>query len=648
MGGRGMRVSVIIRAYNEERHLPSLLGALERQTFRDFETILVDSGSVDRTRQIAAAHGVRVLRISSHDFTFGYSLNVGIRAAAGEIAAIVSAHAIPTDNRWLEHLIRSFGDPQTAMAYGRQLGVAASKFSEAEDFRRVFGTERLALKAPNWFANNANSAVRSDLWRERPFDERLTGLEDIDWARHWMERGLQVRYEPDAAVFHVHEESWIQVRHRYYRETVAARDLGIRSPMDIPREVFCETLHTAADLARAFSPRTNPAGTRMALIPRLHEIVLFRANKLAGIVKGLGERRGGDMREKMAGLLFEKTGRAVVIEGPGKATLSDIPIPELRPGDVLIRVAHVAICATDVEILHGTLGYFQNGLAHYPQVPGHEFSGRIVGLGQNVRNFAEGDPVVAECIQSCGICEHCRAGNPIGCEERTELGVFRHQGAYADYLVVPARFVHRLPDALDLTTAALVEPTAVVLKGLRRIMPSIANVPPQHVSVGVVGAGPLGHICARILDHRGFRVRAFDRSSARLSNFAGSRIETSTDLSGVGHCSLIVEVTGDPAALEETLRRAPAGAAILLLGLPYGELPFSFESIVAYDKMVVGSVGSAAEDFAAAVALLPSIALGPMLRRRLPLENFVDGWKLSKDETVLKVILDVSPEVQAA
>jgi threonine dehydrogenase-like Zn-dependent dehydrogenase/glycosyltransferase involved in cell wall biosynthesis len=643
-----MRVSVIVRAYNEERHLPNLMQALERQSFRDFETILVDSGSVDRTRQIATAHGARVLRINSHDFTFGYSLNMGIRAAAGEIAAIVSAHAIPTGEHWLEHLIRPFGEPKTAMTYGRQLGISASKFSEIEDFRRVFGTRRLVLTPPHWFANNANSAVRRDLWSEHAFDECLTGLEDVDWARYWMERGFAVRYEPDAAVYHVHEESWLQVRHRHYREAVAARDLTIRTPADIPRQIAAELLHTVADFGRAVFPGSNPAAERLSLPKRWSEIALFRANKVLGIVKGLGERRGSDTREKVTDMLFERTGRAVVIEAPGKATLSDISVPELRPGDVLIRVAHVAICATDVEILHGTLGYFQNGLAQYPQVPGHEFSGRIAGLGQNVRHLSDGDPVVAECIQSCGICEHCKAGNPIGCEDRTELGVFRHQGAYADYVVVPARFVHKLPDELDLTIAALVEPTAVILKGLRRVLPFLAKIPPHRVSVGVVGAGPLGHICARVLDHRGFRVCAFDRSSARLENFSGTRIETSTDLHRLRTCTLIIEVTGNRVALEETLRQAPAGAAILLLGLPYGEQPFSFETIVAYDKVVVGSVGSTAEDFAAAVELLPSIDLEPLLRRRMPLEDFLDGWKLSKDENVLKVILDVSPEVQTA
>lgn len=642
-----MDVSVIIRAYNEERHIADLLAALRRQTLADFETIVVDSGSVDATRDIAEGAGAKVLRISSQDFTFGYSLNVGIGAARGRAVAIISAHAVPGDAHWLARLVAPLGDPDTAMVYGRQLGVRSSKFSEVEDFRRTFGTERSVLKPPRWFANNANACVCRDLWAQHAFDERLTGLEDIEWAKYWMERGYRIVYEPAAAIYHVHEENWRQIRHRYYREALAAREIGVKGRADILRETVRELNYAVNDLARAFAPKANPAAERLSLPRRAGEIALFRINKLAGSIQGLGERNRPDLQSRLRDILFERQGRAVVIEAPGKATLATLAVPDLKPGDALIRVAHVAVCATDIEILNGTLGYFQKGLAHYPQVPGHEFSGRVVAVGQNVTRIAEGDVVVAECIQSCGVCGDCRAGNFIGCDERTELGVFRRHGAYADYVVVPARFIHKVPEGTDLAAAALVEPMAVVLKGLRRALPLLHGMVPARVPVGVVGAGPLGHLGARILAHRGFPVRAFDRSAARLQKFASSAIEISTDLNLLKDCRLIVEVTGNPAALDAVLANSPAGATILLLGLPYGERSFSFENIVAYDKLVVGSVGSTSEDFAAAIELLPSIVVDPLLRCRLPLAEFDKGWQMSKREDILKVILDVAPGLAA-
>ncbi|ARJ66532.1 hypothetical protein WV31_13065 [Magnetospirillum sp. ME-1] len=637
-----VETSVIVRAFNEEKHLPALFEALAAQRYRDFEVLLVDSGSLDRSREIAAEHGARVIRISSHDFTFGYSLNVGIRAALGRFMAIVSAHTVPADPDWMERLVAPLRQDDVAMSYGRQLGVESSKFSEVEDFLRTFGTERLDLKPPRFFANNANSAIRKDLWRDYPFDELLTGLEDIDWAKHWMERGKRVIYEPEAALYHIHEETWRQVRRRYYREAVAARRIGIRRRADVPGEMGREILWTALDFAKAVLPGSNPCARRLGLGGRLAEIALFRANKLYGTMRGLLEAHPLETAEEREDILFDRHSTAVVVHGPGRATLEDVAIPEVKPGDALIRVAHVAVCATDLEILNGTLGYFKNGLAHYPIVPGHEFSGRIAAIGQNVAHLAENDPVVVECIQSCGICPECLAGNFIGCAERTEVGVFRRDGAYAHFVVVPARFVHKLEPGTDLAAAALAEPLAVVLKGLRRLA-GVARLDDaaRRPRCGVVGAGPIGHICARVLAARGLDVTVFDRAPERLAFFAGSGIATSADLAGLAECGAIVEATGSPEALDTTLHRSPAGAAILLLGLPYGQRSFSFEAIAAYDKVVVGSVGSTAADFDEAIRLLPTLDFSRLGENRMPLDQFAAAWTASKRPGVLKVILDV-------
>ena len=93
-------------------------------------------------------------------------------------------------NYWLGNLIKPLHDDTTAMVYGRQLGARSSNFSEAQDMRRTFGKQRRVLRPPRFFANNANSAVRKDLWRQHPFDEGLLGLEDIEWAKYWMKRQL--------------------------------------------------------------------------------------------------------------------------------------------------------------------------------------------------------------------------------------------------------------------------------------------------------------------------------------------------------------------------------------------------------------------------------------------------------------------------
>jgi glycosyltransferase involved in cell wall biosynthesis len=186
--------SIVIRAFNEERHLPGLFDGLAGQGYRDFETIVVDSGSFDRTRDIAERRADRLVRIKSDDFTFGHSLNVGIAHGRGRFIVIVSAHTAPTSGRWLENLVAALHDPRTAMVYGQQQGSADSKFSERRDFARTFGTHPRTLAPPDFFANNANSAVRRELWERHRFDEALPGLEDVEWAKHWMEQGYRVVY----------------------------------------------------------------------------------------------------------------------------------------------------------------------------------------------------------------------------------------------------------------------------------------------------------------------------------------------------------------------------------------------------------------------------------------------------------------------
>ena len=110
-----IKCSIVIRAYNEEAHIGRLLKGISQQTYGDVETILVDSGSTDRTVEIAEEYGVQIVHISPEEFTFGRSLNRGIQAAQGEFIVIVSAHCYPVYPDWLEHLLVPFENPQVAV-----------------------------------------------------------------------------------------------------------------------------------------------------------------------------------------------------------------------------------------------------------------------------------------------------------------------------------------------------------------------------------------------------------------------------------------------------------------------------------------------------------------------------------------------------
>jgi 2-desacetyl-2-hydroxyethyl bacteriochlorophyllide A dehydrogenase len=631
-------VSIVIRTYNEEKYLPALLASLKRQSFRDSEIIVVDSGSFDRTREIAARDADLLISIQSSYFTFGYSLNTGIRAASGRYIVCVSAHTFPFDEEWLGHLIAPLRDQKTAMVYGRQLGAKSSKFSEIQDLRRIFGMKPKILRPPDFFANNANSALQKELWKEHPFEEDLLGLEDVEWAKYWMERKYLVVYEPKAALYHFHEENWSQVRRRYYREAVAAHWIGTKSFKHVLTTAGIETAWLFFDLGRLLLPTESENRPSKSIYDLAKESIFFRMNKGYGTIKGLLDVDMAKNKRDREKILFNRKCRAVLIQEPGKALFKEVKIPRVKPDDVLIRVAYLGICATDLEIYQGTLSYYRDGMAKYPIIPGHEFSGHVAATGASVKNVKLNDPVVVECIQSCGRCRECQRKNFIGCQMRIELGVIGRNGGYSEFVVVPGRFVHKLPPDYDMQKACLCEPLAVVLKGLKRLM---RTWPEKNAAkrCAVVGAGPLGHLCARVLALWGHRVTVFDRNPVRRKYFSGSDIEVSDYLSRLNEFENLIEATGDPEALDAILHQSPAGATILLLGLPYAHRNFTFESIVAFDKIVVGSVGSSSNHFKKAIRLLPQLDTKAFSEKVMALSEFNNAWELVQMQKYLKVIL---------
>lgn len=624
--------SIVIRAMNEERWLPEVFAALDAQRYRDFEVLLVDSGSVDRTREIAAANGARIVRLLTEDFTFGHSLNVGLSESRGSLIAIVSAHAIPAGEDWLEKLVAPLRDPEVAMVYGGQRGHAISKYSEIQDFERIFPSQPLPVEASNPFANNANSAVRKDLWERHRFDEGLPGLEDIEWAIHWNHREKRIVYVPDACVIHVHSETWPQVRRRYYREAIAARWVGIRLFRHVPGEIWRELCWCAKDLRLAAS--------QGRLFRLAGEILRFRWEKTVGTIRGIAESKRLNNPAKRAEVFLRQGVQALVVHGPNRARIEDRAIPNLKPGEVLVRVSHVGICGTDVEIVEGKLGYFRTGFASYPIVPGHESSGTVVALGPRVTELAEGDRVVVECIQGCGECDACRRDDAIQCRQRREVGVVGQDGACATYFVTRARYVHRVPAGITLAEAALTEPLAVVHKGLRRLGSSGAGERPRNCAV--IGAGTIGHLAARVLAARGHSVTVADRSAERRAALDGA-VATTDRLQDPAAYEWLVEATGQQAVLSQLLEQSRPGATLLLLGLPYANQSFNFESIVAFDRSVIGSVGSTAADFRAALATLPSIDTAPFLQNTFPLADFERALATARSHSVLKVMLTPEP-----
>ncbi len=217
--------SIIIRCFNEEKHIGRLLEGIRKQTIvNDLEVILVDLGSTDTTVKIAQKFDVKIVHIEPEDFSFGRAINMGCEAANGDFLLFASAHVYPLFTNWIEKMLKPFENPKVALVYGRQVGNQQTKYSEHQLFKKWFpATSHYNQAIP--FCNNANAVVRKKLWIEQPYDEKLTGLEDLDWASKMQEKGYRIAYEAFATIVHVHEETPSRIKNRYRREAIALKKI---------------------------------------------------------------------------------------------------------------------------------------------------------------------------------------------------------------------------------------------------------------------------------------------------------------------------------------------------------------------------------------------------------------------------------------
>ena len=280
--------TIVIRALNEADHLPALFSGLLRQNMAPDQVILVDSGSTDDSVAIAEAHGSDVVHIIPENFSFGRSLNYGCAAARGDVLVFVSAHVYPIDEHWLKNLVAPFVDDSVALSYGHQTGDHRTKFSEMQLMRRWYPN----VSDPDQttpFCNNANCAVRRDWWQRRPYDEQLTGLEDLDWARWALTEGGRIVYRADASIAHIHNEHFSRIRNRYRREAIAHRRI-----FDDQRMGALEALMLfAANVGRDYLA----AIPRKQLFKNLIDIPVFRAGQYLGTWEGFRTR--GDVSSEL-------------------------------------------------------------------------------------------------------------------------------------------------------------------------------------------------------------------------------------------------------------------------------------------------------------------------------------------------------------
>jgi threonine dehydrogenase-like Zn-dependent dehydrogenase len=316
--------------------------------------------------------------------------------------------------------------------------------------------------------------------------------------------------------------------------------------------------------------------------------------------------------------------KALVYDGQLKL-VRRYPRPGPPPGEALVRVTLAGICNTDLEITKGYLG-FQGVL-------GHEF----VGIVEECE-AAElvGKRVVGEINAACGECTCCRAGLPTHCTNRTVLGIVRRDGAFADYLTLPMRNLHVVPDSLPDEAAVFTEPLAAALE----IMEQVHLKPTSHVAV--LGDGKLGLLVAQVLSLTGCELTALGHHPEKLAILQerGLPALLADQAPGI-KADVVVECTGRPEGLAMARQMVVPRGTIVLKSTFHGSADIALSPLVV-DEVTI--VGSRCGPFAPALRLLGRglVAVEPLIAAIYPLSEGLAAFEHARTPGTLKVLLRIA------
>lgn len=332
--------------------------------------------------------------------------------------------------------------------------------------------------------------------------------------------------------------------------------------------------------------------------------------------------------------------RSVLVERPGAHRLVTGEPPAPGPGEVRVRVHAAGVCASDREVYDGTRAA---GYVRYPVVPGHEWSGTVDAAGAGVDAALVGRGTVGEGFRACGVCDRCRGGETSLCTAGYEETGFTQPGAFADYLVLPARLLHPLADDADLTAAALLEPAAVVAAAVLRAAPRAGE------RVAVVGAGTLGLLAVQLLAASSPaellavdpRTRPLEQAAAMGATVTAAP-EESKELHG--RYDLVVETAGAPGTARDSCLLARRGGRVVLTGMPEPGAHGIDPVHLSVSQLTVASVfGAPPAAWSYATRAFGQGLLRPaeLITHRLPLTAFGEAVALvgSGDPAVGKVLL---------
>lgn len=327
--------------------------------------------------------------------------------------------------------------------------------------------------------------------------------------------------------------------------------------------------------------------------------------------------------------------RAAILVKPGRFEVEERPVPQPGQGEVLIKIAQVGVCGTDLHIFNGH--YAADSL---PLIPGHEFTGTIAAVASGVTGFQLGGKAVVDMNVGCGHCFWCRRNEVLNCPDMRQMGITM-DGAFAEYIVVPARLVIPVPDAIPFEVLVLTEPLACVVRAARKARVTFGQ------SVVVIGAGPVGNLHVQLLRTIGAApIIVADLSEDRVAMAleCGADIgvtdpaqlhQTVMDATEGRGADIVIESVGNPTLYKTALRLMRKGGHLAAFGLTGADerLALPILETILHENSVKGSVAGMGQDMHDALTLLVHgrIRTEPFTRATYPLTDIQAAFETISD-----------------
>jgi 2-desacetyl-2-hydroxyethyl bacteriochlorophyllide A dehydrogenase len=277
--------------------------------------------------------------------------------------------------------------------------------------------------------------------------------------------------------------------------------------------------------------------------------------------------------------------KAFVVTAPKTFEILEVVEPKAGAGEIVAQVERVGVCGTDIEFFSGAMPYLHDGQAKFPIRIGHEWSGTVIEVGVGVDQSLLGKKVTSDVMMGCGKCKRCQDGRQHTCADRYELGIRNgFAGALAEKLLIPARFLHVLPDTFDFELAALVEPAA----NAWRVADGAKAAPGKQILIW--GTGTIGLLAAQFCIAMGAQVHVvgIDPKTIKLALEIGAT-SAGTEVKSIdGGYHSVIDATFDPSIPAKLLETVEPGGRIVLIGVDNHAAPIDSRKLVFRDITVVG------------------------------------------------------------